>query len=59
MEYLRLEASDPVERSLREAPLDDEPVSADDLVELEAAGRELAEGRVVSHAEARRTLLRD
>jgi len=59
VEYLRREASDPVARALREAPLDDEPLTADDLEALEAGQRDLQEGRVVSHDEARRELLRD
>ena len=59
VEYLRREASDPVARALQEAPFDDEPVTAEDLAELEAAERDLREGRVVSHDEARRELLRE
>lgn len=59
VEYLRREASDPVARALQEAPFDDEPVTAEDLAELEAAERDLRESRVVSHDEARRELLRE
>jgi hypothetical protein len=58
VEYLRIGAADPVMRVLREAPLDDEPVTAEDLAELEAAERDRKQSRVVSHAEARRQLLR-
>lgn len=59
VEYLRRETSDPVLRALREAPLDDEPVTAEDMEELEAAERDWAQDRVVSHSEARRQLLRE
>lgn len=59
MEYLRREATDPVARALREAPYDDEPLTAEDLADLEAAERDIQEGRVVSHEEARSVLLRE
>lgn len=59
VEYLRREAADPVARALREAPYDDEPLTADDLAELDAAELDRQEGRVVSHDEARRELLRE
>lgn len=59
VEYLRREATDPVARALREAPYDDEPLTADDLAELGAAELDRQEGRVVSHDEARRKLLRE
>jgi predicted transcriptional regulator len=59
VEYLRRETSDPVARALEEAPFDDEPLTAEDLAELEAAERDRQEGRVVSHDEARRELLRE
>lgn len=59
VEYLRREACDPVARALREAPIDDEPLTADDLAALEAGRRDLQEGHVVSHDEARRELLRE
>jgi hypothetical protein len=59
VEYLRQEASDPVARALHEAAFDDEPLTAEDLAELEAAERDRQEGRVVSHEEARRELLRE
>ncbi len=57
VEYLRREASDPVSRAFREAPFEDEPVTAEDLAELAAAEHDLREGRVVSHDDARRALL--
>lgn len=59
IEYLRQEASDPVARALREAPFADEPLTAEDLAELEAAEHDRQKGRVVSHDEARRELLRE
>lgn len=59
VEYLRREASDPVARALEEAPFDDEPLTAEDLAELEAAESDRQEGRLVSHDEARRELLRE
>jgi len=59
VQYLRQEALDPVARALQEAPYDDEPVTAEDLAELEAAERDRQQGRVVSHDEARRELLRE
>lgn len=59
VEYLRRETSDPVARALQAAPFDDEPVTPEDLAELEAAERDRQEGRVVSHDEARRELLRE
>jgi hypothetical protein len=49
VEYLRREAADAVARALREAPYDDEPLTADDLAELDAAELDRQEGRVVSH----------
>lgn len=59
VESLRQKAADPVARALQEAPFDDEPLTAEDLVELEAAERDRQEGRVVPHDEARRELLRE
>lgn len=59
VEYLRHEASDPVARALQEAPIDDEPVTAEDLAALEDAERDWQEGRTVSHDEARVQLLRE
>lgn len=44
-------------KALHDAPLDDEPLTAEDQAALEEAERDLAEGRVLSHAEARRRLL--
>ncbi len=57
VEYLRQEASDPVLRALHEAPIDDEPLTAEDLADLEAAERDWQEGCVIPHDQARRELL--
>lgn len=43
--------------SLSDAPVDDEPLTADDEAALAEAEQDLTEGRVVSHDEARRRLL--
>lgn len=59
VEYLRWETSDPVGRALQEAPYDDEPVTGEDLAEIEAAECDRQEGHVVSHDEARRELLQE
>jgi predicted transcriptional regulator len=59
LEYLRDRQGDPVLRALRAAPVDDEELSEEDLSDLEEALKDLAAGRVVSHAEARRRLLLD
>ncbi len=57
LEYLRQEASDPVAAVLGRAPEDDEPLTEEDLSELEAAERDWQEGRFVSNDEAKRQLL--
>jgi hypothetical protein len=54
LEYLESEgASFPLEG----APLDDEPLTAEEKEALAEAERDLNEGRLVSHEEARRRLL--
>ena len=58
LESLRQDTPDPVARSLRDAPIDDEPLTAEDLVALEEAERDRQEGRVVPDAEARQRFLR-
>ena len=45
--------------SLRDAPADDEPLTEDDEAALAEAEQDLTEGRIVTHAEARRRLLGD
>jgi predicted transcriptional regulator len=43
--------------SIKDAVVDDEPLTTKDEQALVESERDLAEGRVVSHAEARRRLL--
>ena len=58
VEYLRhSEDDDPVLKALRDAPPDDEPLTEEDIAALQEAYEDLAQGRVVSHEEARRRLL--
>ena len=45
--------------SLSDAPADDEPLTEDDEAALAEAEQDLTEGRIVTHAEARRRLLGD
>ena len=54
-----LETEGPVSQlwSIEDAPVDDEPLTAEGEQSLAEAERDLAAGRVVSHAEARRRLL--
>jgi hypothetical protein len=47
---------DPLARRLDAAPLDDEPVTAEDLEAMQAAREDFAAGRVVSLEELRREL---
>jgi hypothetical protein len=56
LEFLGTEESVPL-WSLRDAPVDDEPLTAEDEAALAEAERDLANGRVVTHDEARRFLL--
>jgi predicted transcriptional regulator len=41
-------------RALRDAPIDDEPVTDEDLAAIAEAEADIAAGRVVSHEEIRR-----
>lgn len=43
-------------KAAREAPLDDEPVTPEEEAALEESHREVAEGKVISHAELKRKL---
>ena len=45
-----------IQWSLDEAPFDDEPLTEEDRRALAEAAEDVAEGRVLSHAEARRLL---
>lgn len=56
VEFLGTEES-PALWSLRDAPFDDEPLTAADEAALAEAEADLVEGKVVSHDEARRVLL--
>jgi hypothetical protein len=47
---------DPLGRRLDAAPLDDEPLTADDLEAIEEARKDIAAGRCVSLEELRREL---
>ena len=58
IEYLRQEGGDPVGRALAEAPYDDEPLTAEDVAELEVAEKDRREGRVLSHDDAKSDLLK-
>ena len=59
VEYLRHDTADPVAQALRDAPLDEEPLTEADLAELAEAERDWQEGRVVPHDQARQELMRD
>lgn len=48
---------DPLLRALLRAPMDDEPVTDEDLAAIAESGADIAAGRLISHAEARRRLL--
>ena len=56
LEYLRLQAADPLRAVLDAAPLDDEPVTDDDLAAIREGLREKATGEVVPHEEVKRLL---
>jgi predicted transcriptional regulator len=43
--------------ALREAPLDDEPLTDEDLIAIEEAREDIAKGRLISHEEIRRRFL--
>lgn len=53
LEYLRDREAD-LPKSLRSAPLDEEPVTPEELAALAEAEEDFAAGRVVSHDEIRR-----
>jgi len=48
------EEDDPVLRSLREAPVDDEPETPEERAAVEEALREIREGRTIPHEEVKR-----
>jgi len=55
LEYLR-QTADPLQRALLAAPLDDEPLTDDDLAAIREGRREHAKGETVSHDEIKRLL---
>ena len=57
LEFLETDATASPLWSVEEAPVDDEPVTEEDEQALAEAERDVTEGRVVSHVEARRRLL--
>lgn len=57
LQYLRFRSKDPLRALLEEAPLDDEPVTEEDLAAIQEGFAEKARGEVVSHEEAERLLM--
>ena len=57
LENLRSRSKDPLRMLLDEAPLDDEPVTAEDLAAIQEGLADKARGEVVSHEEAERLLM--
>jgi predicted transcriptional regulator len=57
LEYLRYRSQDSLRVLLDEAPLDDEPVTEEDLAAIRESLAEEARGEVVSQEEAERILL--
>ncbi len=55
LEYLRRQA-DPLRSPLEAAPVDDEPVTEEDLAAIREGLAEKARGEVVSHEEVKRLL---
>lgn len=53
LEYLR-QTADPLQRALEAAPVDDEPLTDDDLVAIRQGRRDHAEGETASHEEIQR-----
>jgi len=54
LEYLRFRSKEPLRAFLDEAPLDDEPVTREDLAAIREGFAEKARGEVVSQEEAER-----
>lgn len=57
VESLRTSEEDPVLRALRDAPLDDEPVTEEDRAALEEAWEDVRQGRLTAHKEVRLRVL--
>ena len=56
LEYLRQQAPDPLRLMLDAAPLDDEPVTEDDLAAIREGFEEKVRGETVPHEEVKRLL---
>jgi hypothetical protein len=56
LEYLRQQPPDSLRLALDAAPLDDEPVTEDDLAAIREGFEEQARGETVSHDEVKRLL---
>jgi predicted transcriptional regulator len=54
LEYLRFRSNDPLRVLLDEAPLDDEPVTGEDLAAIREGFAEKERGEVISQEEAER-----
>lgn len=57
LEFLRFRGKDPLRAFLDEAPLDDEPVTEEDLAAIREGFADKARGDVLSQEEAERLLL--
>ncbi len=55
---LRAPAVDALASALREAPVDDEPLTPEERAAIAESRKDVAAGRVVAHAEVRKRLLR-
>lgn len=55
LEYLR-QTADPLRRALEAAPVDDEPLTDEDLAAVRRGRTEYAKGETVSHDEIKRLL---
>lgn len=56
LEYLRQQPSDSLRLALDAAPLDDEPVTEDDLAAIREGFSDQARGETLSHEEVKRLL---
>lgn len=56
-ERQRLSSESPLLQALENAPFDDEPLTAEEEAALNEAESDLAEGRLISHSDARHHLL--
>lgn len=59
LEHLQESETDPVLAALRDAPIDDEPLTEEDLAALREAQEDVAHDRLISHEEVRRRFLGD